>query len=128
LYGDTIFTGISANGASGPNATFQTDLTALDAQTGHILWQTYVLPPNGTPGAGAPGGYAGATMFSAPAVDDADGLVIGTFGQFYTEPPSVAACNHASPNGFLAERCEQPGADWDSIVAFDINTGKIVWS
>ncbi len=124
LYGDTVFTGVSANGASGPNATFRTDLASVNALTGQVNWTSYSLPDNG----GKPGGYAGATMFSAPAVDAVDGLVFATFGQAYTEPASVTTCNKEAPNGFFSEACEQPGADWDSIVAFNINTGAIVWS
>src|SRR5262249_34931040 len=54
LAGDTIFTGISASGASGPNATFRGAIVAVDAQTGHLRWRTYSLPDNG----GVPGGYA----------------------------------------------------------------------
>ena len=37
---------------------------------------------------------------------------------------SVAACNHAAPNGFFSESCEQPGAFWDSIVAFNLDDGR----
>ena len=87
LAGDVIYTGVSASGAGGPNATFRGAIVALNAHTGKILWQTYSLPDNG----GVPGGYAGATMFSPPAVSLADGLVYGTFGQPYTEPASVTA-------------------------------------
>src|SRR5215470_14733017 len=65
LAGDTIFTGVSASGASGPDATFRGSIVALNAQTGRILWQHYSLPDNG----GLAGGYAGATMFSPPAVN-----------------------------------------------------------
>ena len=65
LAGDTIYTGVSANGAGGPNATFRGAIVALKAQTGELLWRTYSLPDNG----GVPGGYAGATMFSPPAVN-----------------------------------------------------------
>ena len=124
LDGDTIITGVSAAGASGPQATFRADIVALDARTGHILWTQYAVPDNG----GVPGGYAGATMFAAPAVDDADGLVYALFGQPYVEPPSVAACNASAPNGFFSESCEQPGAFWDSIVAFRLSDGTPVWS
>ena len=124
LVGDTIITGVSAAGASAPaTATFRGEIVALDALTGRILWQSYSLPDNG----GLPGGYAGSTMFSAPAVDVADGLVYGTFGQPYREPASVAACNAADPNGF-SEHCEQPGSFLQSIVAFDLKTGAPVWS
>src|SRR5262249_52444757 len=81
------------------------------------------LPANG----GVAGGYAGATMFSPPAVDERAGLVYGTFGQPYTEPASVTACHAAAPNGF-AESCEQPGSFLKSIVAFDLKTGAARWS
>jgi polyvinyl alcohol dehydrogenase (cytochrome) len=124
LVGDVLITGVSAAGASGPNATFRGAIVALNALTGQILWQSYSLPDNG----GVPGGYAGATMFSAPTVDVADGLVYGMFGQTYTVPASVASCNAAAPNGFFSESCEQPGAHWKSLVAFDVNTGAPVWS
>jgi polyvinyl alcohol dehydrogenase (cytochrome) len=122
LAGNTIYTGVSASGAAGPNATFRGAIVALNAQTGHILWRTYSLPDNG----GLPGGYAGATMFSPPAVDLPAGLVYGTFGQPYTEPANVTAC-HAAHGGFT-ETCEQPGSYLKSIVAFDVKTGEPRWS
>jgi polyvinyl alcohol dehydrogenase (cytochrome) len=122
LAGDVIYTGVSASGAGGPNATFRGAIVALNAHTGEILWQTYSLPDNG----GLPGGYAGATMFSPPAVSLADGLVYGTFGQPYTEPASVTDCHAA--NGGFTESCEQPGAFLKSIVAFDARTGEPRWS
>jgi polyvinyl alcohol dehydrogenase (cytochrome) len=122
LAGDTIFTGVSASGASGPNATFRGAIVAVDARTGHLLWRTYSLPDNG----GVPGGYAGATMFSPPAVDMSAGLVYGTFGQPYTEPASVTAC-HTAHGGFT-ESCEQPGSYLKSLVAFDMRTGTPRWS
>jgi polyvinyl alcohol dehydrogenase (cytochrome) len=122
LAGDTIYTGVSALGASGPGATFRGSIVALNAQTGRILWQQYSLPDNG----GLAGGYAGATMFSPPAVDLPAGLVYGTFGQTYTEPASVTAC-HAAHGGFT-ESCEQPGSYLKSLVAFDLKTGQPQWS
>jgi polyvinyl alcohol dehydrogenase (cytochrome) len=122
LTGDTIITGVSASGAGGPNATFRGAIVALNAHTGRILWRTYSLPDNG----GVPGGYAGATMFSPPAVDPSAGLVYGSFGQAYTEPASVVAC-HAAHGGFT-ESCEQPGSYLRSIVAFDLKTGTPKWS
>ena len=122
LVGNTIVTGVSASGASGPGATFRGAIVALEAQTGQILWRTYSLPDNG----GVAGGYAGATMFSPPAVDRSLGLVYGTFGQPYTEPASVTACHTA--NGGFTESCEQPGSYLKSVVAFDLKTGAPRWS
>ena len=122
LAGDTIYTGVSASGAGGPNATFRGAIVALNAQTGRILWRSYSLPDNG----GVPGGYAGATMFSPPAVNLPAGLVYGTFGQPYTEPASVTAC-HTAHGGFT-ESCELPGSYLKSVVAFDLKTGNPQWS
>jgi polyvinyl alcohol dehydrogenase (cytochrome) len=123
LVGDTVITGVSANNASGPNATLRGEIVALDALTGKILWQTYSLPDN----SGLGNGYAGATSFAPPAVDTSLGLVYETFGQTYRKPASVDACNAAAPHGF-SESCEQPGALWKSIVAFDLQTGRPRWS
>jgi polyvinyl alcohol dehydrogenase (cytochrome) len=122
LAGHTIYTGVSASGAAGPTATFRGAIVAVDARDGHVLWRTYSLPDNG----GVPGGYAGATMFSPPAVDVRAGLVYGTFGQPYTEPAGVTAC-HAAHGGF-DESCEQPGSYLKSVVAFDMRTGTPRWS
>lgn len=122
ISGNTIFTGVSATGAGGPGATFRGAIVALDAKTGEIRWQSYSLPDNG----GVAGGYAGATMFAPPAVDETNRLVFGTFGQTYTIPASVAACREE--NGGFSEACEQPGAYFKSIVAFDMKTGAPVWS
>jgi polyvinyl alcohol dehydrogenase (cytochrome) len=122
LVGNTVITGVSATNAGGPGATFRGAIVALDARTGRILWRTYSLPDNG----GVPGGYAGATMFSPPAVDMKDRLVYGTFGQLYTKPASVAACDAA--HGGFSESCQLPGAFFHSIVAFDLDTGAPVWS
>ena len=104
-----------------PTATFRGEIVALDAQTGEILWQTYSLPDNG----GVPGGYAGATMFSPPAVDESLGLVYGTFGQPYRKPASVDACNAAAPTA-SASRASSRAPIWKSIVAFDLKTGAPV--
>src|SRR5258708_18652093 len=122
LVGETIYAGVSASGAGGPNATFRGAIVALNAQTGRLLWRSYSLPDNG----GVPGGYAGATMFSPPAVSLSAGLVYGTFGQPYTEPESVTACHAA--NGGFTEKCEQKGSYLGSIVAFDLETGRPKWS
>ena len=123
LVGNTVITGVSANNAGGATASFRGEVVALDARTGEILWQTYSLPDNH----GLPTGYAGATSFAPPAVDESLGLVYETFGQPYRKPASVDACNAAASNGF-SESCEQPGAYWKSIVAFDLKTGEPRWS
>jgi polyvinyl alcohol dehydrogenase (cytochrome) len=124
LAGNRIYVGVSSReGGPGPTRIFQGDFVALDAHTGRIIWQTYGLPDNG----GVPGLWAGAAIIAPPAVDRKAGLVYGTYGNLYNSPPSVAACNAASPNGF-SESCILPGAYFKSLVAFDIRTGEPRWS
>ena len=122
LAGDTIYTGVSATGAGGRQATFRGAIVALDSADGPYPVAELLASRNND----APGGYAGATMFAAPTVDLADGLVYGTFGQPYVEPESVTACHQA--HGGFDESCEQPGAYFRSVVAFDLKTGEPKWS
>jgi polyvinyl alcohol dehydrogenase (cytochrome) len=128
LAGNMVITGISANGAGGATSTFRGAIVALSAQTGRILWSTDSVPAlpqtNGIPG------YAGATMFSPPAVDLAAGLVYGTFGQPYHVPATVTTCHDAqdAAHGGFDESCELPDAFWKSIVAFDLQSGEPRWS
>jgi polyvinyl alcohol dehydrogenase (cytochrome) len=129
IVGDRIYMGLSSrdpalsrqNGT--PCCTFRGSLVALDANTGQILWKTYVLPDNG----GLPTGYAGGTILNPPAVDVADGLVFAGVGNLYTQPASVAACLAAAPNHW-SEACIPPDAHFHSLVAFDADTGAIRWS
>lgn len=119
LGGDTVYVGDSKMGSS----TYPGVLVALNAQTGHVLWRTYSMPnPDG-----AAGGYSGGVMLGAPAVDARDGLVFAAFKSAEGEPAAVKACNKAAANGF-SESCEQPGAYHSSLVAFDMKSGKAVWS
>jgi polyvinyl alcohol dehydrogenase (cytochrome) len=129
LAGDRIYVGVSSRESSYDPAhglvccTFRGALVALDAQTGRIVWRTYGLPDNGD----VPGGFAGAAIIAPPAVDLAAGLVYVAYGNLYTQPATVAACNAASPNGF-SESCIPPGAYFKSLVALDLRTGEPRWS
>ena len=90
----------------GPDATFRGAIVALDAQTG----KHPVARPTRCPTTAASRAATRARRCSRrPRSTSPAGLVYGTFGQPYTEPASVAACNAAAPNGF-SESCEQPGA------------------
>jgi polyvinyl alcohol dehydrogenase (cytochrome) len=119
LAGDTIYVGSSQMGAS----SYPGVLVALNAQTGKVIWRVFSMPnPDG-----AAGGYSGGVMLGAPTVDVSDGLVFAAFKSAEGEPAAVKACNRTAANGF-SESCEQPGAYHSSLVAFDMKTGKAVWS
>ncbi|GAA0161992.1 hypothetical protein LIER_18185 [Lithospermum erythrorhizon] len=103
-------------------------LVKLDIRTGAILWQTYTIPDNG----GRVGGYSGAAIWgSSPPIDISRGLVYAGTGNLYLAPEDVLQClrernNQTKPSG--PEQCFGPDIHFFSIFAFDIKSGKIVWS
>jgi polyvinyl alcohol dehydrogenase (cytochrome) len=98
-------------------------LVALDANSGKILWQTYVLPDN----SGRTDGYSGNAIWQPPAVDMASGtLYVGT-GNNYEVPDTVKACLAESS---MANQPACFAADdyFDTALALDTTTGRIKWS
>jgi polyvinyl alcohol dehydrogenase (cytochrome) len=94
--------------------TFRGSVLALSADTGKILWQTYLTKE----------GYSGAGVWgSTPAVDHDAGLVYVATGNNYSVPPGVCA---APERG----NCTPSPADnyVDSVVALDVKTGRIAWA
>jgi polyvinyl alcohol dehydrogenase (cytochrome) len=118
LHDGTLFvpmTGINeAMGGADPNypcCTFRGSMTALDASTGAVRWKTYTIPEparRGTSSAGQPlWGPAGVGIWNAPTVDVRRGALYSGTGPAYAgdDPPTT-----------------------DAVVAFDIDTGEILWS
>jgi polyvinyl alcohol dehydrogenase (cytochrome) len=92
--------------------TFRGSVVALDAKTGKEIWKTYTIPEAahriGTNPVGVPvWGPSGASVWSTPTADlKRHAIYIGT-GNSYTEPPDP---------------------DSDAVMAFDIATGRRLWS
>lgn len=95
VYNNIVYVGV-ASGEEGaavnpayPCCTFRGSVVALDATTGAILWQTYMVPDNH----GVPGGYSGGSVWGSTLVVDLtrDSLSVTT-GNNYTVPASVLAC------------------------------------
>lgn len=109
-----VYVGVSSKAEKfAPPYTFRGSVVALDAVTGKKLWKTYVVPE----------GYTGGAVWgSNPVVDEKTGLVYVGTGNNYTVPPGVCT----SPD---ETDCDPGAADnyQDSIVAFDMHTGEIVW-
>jgi polyvinyl alcohol dehydrogenase (cytochrome) len=92
--------------------TFRGSLTALDAETGRIIWKTYSIPdPPKVYKTNSAGtklyGPAGAGIWSSPTIDAKRKRVYVGAGNSYT--------GVAIPTS-------------DSILAFDLATGSLVWS
>lgn len=86
-------------------------MLALDAATGKQIWKTYTIDekphPTGKSAAGTQlWGPSGASIWSAPTIDAEKKLIYAGTGDNFSTPPTKTS---------------------DAIVAFDMNTGKIVW-
>ena len=119
LYDGRLFVPLSSREwatAADPNyacCTFRGGIAAFDAEDGKLLWKNYSIPekpvdtgkrnPLDVPIVGP----SGAPIWNSPTVDEKRGLLYAGTGEAYTSP--------AHGNS-------------DAVVAFDIETGKLVWS
>ncbi len=93
--------------------TFRGSVSALDAATGKKIWQNYSVPDPAKPtGKTSKNGTelkgpAGAAIWSSPTVDLKRKLVYASAGNSYTSVEINTS---------------------DSILAFDLDTGRLVWS
>ena len=92
--------------------TFRGSLAALDAETGHVIWKTFTVPDPAKPyKTNAEGtalyGPAGAGIWSAPTIDEKRKRIYAGTGNSYTG-------------------IDLPTSD--SILAFDLDSGSLLWS
>jgi polyvinyl alcohol dehydrogenase (cytochrome) len=113
-----LFVGMSSleeSFATNPNypcCSFRGSVSAISEKTGQVLWKTYTVPSD-------PAGYSGGSVWgSIPVVDSARKLVYITTGNNYTVPADVAG------GTTLLDSTDYV----DSILALDMNTGKVVWA
>lgn len=92
--------------------TYRGSVVALEAATGKTLWQTYTIPEPAKPvrksSAGTQeSGPSGASIWSAPTIDEKLGALYVATGDNYSDPPTNSS---------------------DAILAMDLQTGKLLWS
>ena len=90
---------------------FRGSIVALDAYTGKLIWKSHAIAEEPKPfqknAAGTQMyGPAGAAIWSAPTLDLKRGVLYAATGNSYTDAPSDGS---------------------DSIIAFELATGKIKW-
>jgi polyvinyl alcohol dehydrogenase (cytochrome) len=98
---------------------FRGSTVALDLSDGTLLWKTYVLPE----------GFAGASIWSGAGAYDAKRRALYiTTGNAYLAPADVQQCVTDNKDDEAAQAaCHPPGVWYDSIIAFDADTGAIKW-
>jgi len=123
--GGVVYVGVSSNeealaaNDAYPCCTFRGSMVALDAQTGAMLWKTYVVPEN----FGKTGGYSGNAIWQPPAIDPASSTLYIGVGNNYTAPQSVLDCQAQG-----RQDCAAADDHFDSALALDTITGTIKWS
>ncbi|WP_437287470.1 outer membrane protein assembly factor BamB family protein [Sorangium sp. So ce406] len=126
VHGGRVYVGVSSREElfavddGYPCCTFRGSVAALDAVTGELLWQTYLVPA----------GYSGGAVWAgAPAIDVGRRALYVTTGNNYSVPPSVAGCAEtAGDDPLAAEACLAPDDHIDAIVALDLDTGATKWA
>lgn len=118
LYGNRLYVPISSfeEGAGGTPTyeccTFRGNVVALEAKTGKQIWKAYTIPQKPIPTQKNKigtqlWGPSGAAVWAAPTIDSKRGVLYVTTGDNYSDPPSQTS---------------------DAIVAFDLKSGKFLWS
>ena len=92
--------------------TFRGSVAALDARSGKLIWKTHTIDKEAAPtkknAAGTQlRGPSGAAVWSSPTIDVKNKVLYAATGDNYSEPAAGLT---------------------DSIIAMDLDTGKIVWS
>jgi polyvinyl alcohol dehydrogenase (cytochrome) len=118
LYGGRLFVGVAGSeeitsmDPHYPCCTYRGSLSALDANTGKTIWKTYTISEEPKPTKKNSLGTqlwspAGASIWTTPTIDPKRHAVyVGTGNAFAAPAPATS----------------------DAIVAFDLKTGKILWS
>lgn len=137
VHGNRVYVGVSSREeyfALDPSyecCTFRGSMAAVNANTGAIVWKTYMAPDNG----GAPGGFSGAAVWgSSPVVDPPRGALYFATGNNYEVPDEYADCllDHADSPEDQQALCidvyDPPDNLVDAVVSLDLQTGAVIWA
>lgn len=127
VYDGKVFVGVSSNestytrSASVPCCDFRGSFVALDAHTGDLLWQRYMIED-------IPG-YAGAAVWAGkPTIDSTRNAVYVPTGNNYSLPSSVLSCVRSASNDAERLACTTAVENYfDAIVSLDMDDGTVNW-
>lgn len=133
IYGNRVYVGVAsseetaANDPNYPCCTFRGSMTAVDLNTGKLLWKTYTVPEN----YGQSDGYSGGAVWgSTPAIDPKRNSVYIATGNNYNVPQTARDCiaKLSSQTAPDESQCLDDNNYIDAIVALDLDTGTIKWA
>jgi len=103
-----------------PCCSFRGSMAAVNAETGAVMWKTYM----------APNGFSGNAVWgSAPAIDTNRKTVYIATGNNYSAPQSFLDCVSAAGDDVDAQRACIPADNYfDAVVALDMDTGAVKWA
>ena len=118
LYEGRLYVGVAGSEeiASGdphyPCCTYRGNLSAVDANTGKVIWKTYTIAEEPKPTKKNSLGTqlwapAGASIWASPTIDTKLHAIYVSTGNAFTEPAAKTS---------------------DAMAAFDMKTGKMLWS
>ena len=124
-FGGKIYVGVSSNqeelAAEDPKfvLSFIGSVASLDAQTGHIDWQTFM----------APAGYTGNAVWGSNFSIDPrrQSLYIAT-GNNYSVPAAVSECVSKAKTVAEQVQCLDPKDYIEAVVSLDLHTGQVKWA
>ena len=124
VYGKSVYVGTSSNEeyivSVSPSyvPSFRGSVVSLDTATGHVNWQTSMVPS----------GYTGGAVWgSGFAVSASRNLLYVATGNNYTLPQSTTDCIGAAPTQAGQKACLDRHDYVDSVVALDLATGQVKW-
>lgn len=94
---------------------FRGSVVALDVATGAIAWKTYTVPL---------GYFGGGVWGSTGAIDAKNNQIFMAVGNNWAVPQSVIDCLALNQP---PASCMSPDNHFDSVIALDLDTGKINW-
>ncbi len=124
IVGNRVYVGVSSLQEAmvvqpGFKLDFRGSVAALDLDTGAILWQTYTVPA----------GYTGGAVWGSNlVVDQQRNSLFVTTGNNYSIPDSATTCLVGAGTSVTAQlMCLDPTDYLDSVLALDLQTGKLKW-
>jgi polyvinyl alcohol dehydrogenase (cytochrome) len=132
VHGNRVYVGVSsneealANNDEYPCCSFRGSMLCLNANTGQIIWKTYMVPD-------LPGFSGNAVWGSTPVIDTKRKSVYIATGNNYTVPQEILDCVAAGGTSEQVRNCilAVEGSKenyFDAIVALDLKTGAVKWS